>query len=307
MAECLSERAFVTLDVFTDTAFSGNPLAIVLGADDLSTAQMQTLAREFNLSETLFVMAPRDPGNTARVRIFLPQAEIPFAGHPTVGCAVHLAMEGAPDGDMETDIRLEEEAGLVPVHVSRRDGQIAAEFTAPLVPHPAREGQIPETSQLAAALGLHADQIGFGAHRPGLFEGGPKFLFLPVRDLTALSAARPSEPAWGEAMALAGLKSAYLYTPRPEGCDFQARMFSPGGGIPEDPATGSASAILAAQLLRAGALGPQETRFRLRQGMEMGRPSQIGLTVRCDGDQISEVRISGSAVPVSRGYVRLPA
>lgn len=292
---------FHTLDVFTDTPFAGNPLAVVLGADDLSDIQMQTIAREFNLSETIFVMRPKDPAHTARVRIFFPTAEIPFAGHPTIGCAILLA-EGAL-GDAPVQILLEEEAGLVPVVVSRQAGQVVAEFTAPVTPHAASRGAV-AAELLPVALGLEADDIGFGGHVPGLWQGGPQFLYVPVKDLTALAKARPYEPAWSQLMVAGGVDSAYLYTPIAAG--FQARMFSPTAGIPEDPATGSASAILAAQLWAAGAIGVGETRFDLLQGVEMGRRSEIALTVVCDKTGVQSVRVAGTAVRICDGHIRAP-
>ena len=301
---------FHTCDVFTDRAFAGNPLALVLGADGLSTAQMQTLAREFNLSETIFVQRPVNPAHTARVRIFFPTAEIPFAGHPTIGCAIHLAVAMGGDGDFDRDLVLEEEAGLVPVRVSRRGGRCRAEFVAPVVPHGVTDAPdhaaALDPARLAAALGLKGGEIGFGAHSPGLWQGGPRFLYVPVGTRKILARARPTEPHWSGQMQAGGVDSLYLYTPG-AGCDYQARMFSPTAGIPEDPATGSASAILAAQLLAAGALAEGDTQISLHQGIEMGRPSRIGLTVRVSGGALSEVRISGSAVPVSEGRVRMPA
>ncbi|WP_245999291.1 PhzF family phenazine biosynthesis protein [Paracoccus methylarcula] len=279
-------------DVFTDRPFAGNPLAVVMGADGLSTAQMQVIAREFNLSETIFVMAPRDPANTARVRIFFPTAEIPFAGHPTIGCALHLA--GGQDGR----ILLEEEAGLVPVEI--REGQ--AEFIAPKLPvaHPGKT----DAELIARALDLPATAIGFAGHRPGIWQGGPAFLFVPVAGLDDLAAARPIEPSWSRLMAEAQVDSAYLYTAGDSG--FRARMFSPTAGIPEDPATGSASAILAAQLLESGALTEDETHILLQQGIEMGRPSRIGLTAILRGGKLDEIRISGKAVPIAEGRIRVP-
>lgn len=300
---------FHTCDVFTDRPFAGNPLAIVLGADDLSPAQMQTLAREFNLSETIFVQAPRDPAHTARVRIFFPTAEIPFAGHPTIGCAIHLAT-AAEAGDFDTRLVLEEEAGLVPVRVTRAGGVVRAEFVAPVVPHgvenaPDRAAAL-EPGRLARALGLAVDEIGFGGHAPGLWQGGPRFLYAPVASLDALGRARPMEPVWSEQMRAAGVDSVYLYTAGGGG-DYRARMFSPTAGIPEDPATGSASAILAAQLLASAALPEGETALTLHQGVEMGRPSVIGMTAVVRGGRLTEVRIAGSAVPISEGRVRVPA
>ncbi len=300
---------FHTCDVFTSRVFAGNPLAIVLGADDLTPAQMLTLAREFNLSETIFVQRPANPAHTARVRIFFPTAEIPFAGHPTIGCAIHLAEAMGDDGDFDRHLVLEEEAGLVPVHVWRRQGRTSAEFVAPVVPHgvtgaPDREAAL-DPDRLAAALGLGAADIGFGAHRPGLWQGGPRFLYVPVASLDALSRARPLQPGWSAQMQAGGVDSMYVYAPGVD-CDYRARMFSPTAGVPEDPATGSASAILAAQLLASGALADGETALTLHQGVEMGRPSRIGLTAVVTGQALSAVRIKGEAVPVSEGRIRPP-
>jgi trans-2,3-dihydro-3-hydroxyanthranilate isomerase len=291
---------FHTLDVFTDTPFAGNPLAVVLGADALTTAQMQTIAREFNLSETIFVQAPQNPAHTARVRIFFPTAEIPFAGHPTIGCAILLA-ETAHNGDFTATITLEEEAGLVPVTVSRTGGQITAELTAPVTPYPA--GDTPSPALIAAALGLSPDDI--GPHSPGTHEGGPRFLYAPVRSLAALSRARPIEPFWSQIMAAAGVDSAYLYTPGTD-CDYRARMFSPTAGIPEDPATGSATALLASQLLVQGTLPEGTTTLHLQQGVEMGRPSLLRLSIDVTQGALQAVRIAGSAVRIGQGQVRRP-
>jgi trans-2,3-dihydro-3-hydroxyanthranilate isomerase len=296
---------FHTCDVFTARPFAGNPLAIVLGADDLTTAQMQILAREFNLSETIFVQRPVNPAHTVRVRIFFPTAEIPFAGHPTIGCAIHLATAAAAPGDFETRIVLEEEAGLVPVRVWRKGNEILAEFTAPVVPHVVAGATVFGADRIAAALGLTATDIGFGSHQPGVWQGGPRFLYAPVASLEALARARPLEPAWSEVIRAAGVDSIYLYASGSD-CDYRARMFSPTAGIPEDPATGSASAILAAQLLASGALAEGEMRLSLQQGVEMGRPSEIGLTIRQHGGQLEEVRVAGSAIPVATGQIRIP-
>lgn len=165
---------FHTLDVFTTTPYTGNPLAVVLEAGPLTTAQMQTMAAEFNLSETIFVRPPRHPVHTAEVRIFFPTAEIPFAGHPTIGCAVLLAEIAHGSGDWAALITLEEQAGLVPVSVTRRNGITTAELTAPVIPH-AHPGTAP-APLLAAALGLQQADIGFGKHTPGIWAGGPAFV-----------------------------------------------------------------------------------------------------------------------------------
>ena len=295
---------FVTLDVFTRQAYAGNPLAVVLGAEALSVAQMQRIAREFNLSETIFVQPPVHPAHTARVRIFFPTAEIPFAGHPTIGCAILLATEQQPEGDFTADLVLEEEAGLVPVRVVRTGDVVEAEFTAPLLPRAASGTAAPDL--IARALDLAPDDLGFGGHVPGLWQAGPGFLYVPVKSRETLARARPIEPFWSDLMDRAGVDSAYLYTPGAD-CDFQARMFSPTAGIPEDPATGSATAILAAQLRAARALRPGRQSFHLRQGVEMGRPSDLWLTVDYSAEGISAVHIRGAAVMISEGTLRPPA
>ena len=289
---------FHTLDVFTLAPYSGNPLAVVLGADDLTTAQMQTVAREFNLSETIFVQTPDDAAHSAKVRIFFPTAEIPFAGHPTIGCAILLA-EQQNSGDFSVEITLEEVAGLVPVQVVRKDGVTRAEFTAPVNPF-AVEGSDLDVDNVAAGLGLEVPDIGFGAHVCGHWQGGPSFLYVPVSTSAALSKAAPNGAAWERLTAAADCNSAYLYTPDGSG-GFTSRMFAPGVGIPEDPATGSASAIFAAQLLAAGELFEGENKFALEQGVDMGRPSQIGLSVDVSGGAIIAVRIAGTAVQISSG------
>ncbi|MDO5643780.1 MAG: PhzF family phenazine biosynthesis protein [Paracoccus sp. (in: a-proteobacteria)] len=283
---------YLIYDVFTDQAFAGNPLAVVMGADGLSAAQMQAIAREFNLSETIFVMAPRDPANTARVRIFFPAAEIPFAGHPTIGCALHLS--GGQDGDLV----LEEEAGPVPVTI--RGG--LAEFTAPRLPVP--HGPAPDPALIARALDLAPGDLGFRGHDAAVWQGGPAFLFVPLASLDALSRARPIEPHWSHLMAAAQVDSAYLYTPG--GAGYRARMFSPTAGIPEDPATGSASALLAAQFHAAGDLAEGWMVLELEQGIEMGRPSQITMSARQDRGRLAEVRIRGRAVLIASGRIRIP-
>lgn len=279
---------YLVYDVFTDRAFSGNPLAVVMGADGLDARQMQTIAAQFNLSETIFVMAPSDPAHAARVRIFLPRAEIPFAGHPTIGCALHLhPADGA--------LVLEAEAGPVPVTIAAG----LAEFVAPVLP---RLGDAVAADAVAAGLGLDAAQVGFGRHRPVTAHAGPGFVFAPLRDLDALAQARPNGAAFD---ALAGdIAKVYCYAP--DGAGFRARMFAPANGIPEDPATGSATATLAAPLLAAGALPDGRTRLTLRQGVEMGRPSELGLCIDVTDARLAQVRVSGRAVRVAQGQIRRP-
>ena len=286
------------LDVFTKSPFTGNPLAVVLDADGLSDRQMQAITREFNLSETIFVQTPATPNHTAKVRIFCPACELPFAGHPTIGCAILLA-ELANEGDFECEIILEEVAGLVPVKVARAGADITAEFIAPVLPEIA-VGAPPSAPEAAAALGLSPEDIGFGTHAPLHWQGGPDFLYIPLASRAALSKAAPSG-SWLEMTAKSKTQSVYVYCP--EGDGYAARMFAPEHGMPEDPATGSASAILAAQLLASNALPNGQTQVALSQGADMGRPSEIGLTAKVQNGELTEIRIKGAAVRVHHGDI----
>jgi trans-2,3-dihydro-3-hydroxyanthranilate isomerase len=298
---------FHTYDVFTNRRFSGNPLAIVEEADALSDAQMQTIAREFNLSETIFVRTPKDPANTASVRIFFPTAEIPFAGHPTVGCAIHLASRKYKPGcSFETTIRLEEVAGLVPVKVSRIGDVPRAQFTAPVVPF-AVDAPLPSVEETAQALALAPADIGFDGHGLGLYEGGPRFFYVPLNSREALASARVIEPHWSRLMGGMGIGNAYLYARGGDHAEtqFRGRMYAPGEGIPEDPATGSATALLAAQLLRAEALKDGTHRWRLEQGYEMGRPSDLWLEADVAAAKLVAVRVAGQAVQIMSGVLEL--
>ena len=290
---------FHTYDVFTNRRFGGNPLAIVEDADDLTTEQMQVIAREFNLSETIFVRKPKDPAHTASVRIFLPTAEIPFAGHPTVGCAIHLAQKKYKPGcSFETTITLEEVAGLVPVKVSRIGDVPRAQFTAPIIPF-APDVPLPAVEEVARALSLVPSDIGFDGHGLGMFQAGPMFLFVPVKSRAALAKARVTTPCWPGMV--------YVYTPggsHPE-TRFRARMFAPLQGIPEDPATGAATAILAAQLLVSERLGDGAHRWRLEQGYEMGRPSDLWLEADVAAAKLLAVRVAGQAVQIMSGVLEV--
>ena len=302
------QLVFHTLDVFTNRRFGGNPLAVVLNADHLSTAQMQTICREFNLSETIFVMKPEDPANTARVRIFFPGGEMAFAGHPTVGCAVLLAeMKNKAGCSFETVIRLEEKAGLVPVKVSRIGGAPRGQFTAPVVPFHAAV-PLPSVAETARALNLAPGDIGFDGHGLASLEGGPRFFYVPVNNRAALEKSQVIEPYWSALISpMGGVDAAYLYTRGGDGpnASFRARMFAPTGGIPEDPATGSATALLAAQLLKAESLKEGTHKWQLEQGYEMGRPSDLFLEADVSGGKLTAVRVAGQAVRVMQGTLEV--
>ena len=297
---------FHTLDVFTREPFTGNPLAVVLEADAVPDDLMQRIAREFNLSETIFVQTPADAGNTAKVRIFTPSGELPFAGHPTVGCSVLLASLKHKDNcSFETEIRLEAKAGLVPVKVSRIGPDAHAVFTAPKLP--SEVGKAPAKDRLAAAVGLAAEEIGFGPHVPGLFMTSSRVLFVPVASLDALARTRVIEPAWSAVLAEAQSFNVYLYSAG--GADartsYRTRLYAPGEGIPEDPATGLAAATFPGQLMAHEKRGDGTHRWRIEQGYEMGRPSQIDIEADVRDGRIAAVRVGGSAVRIGEGTLQV--
>jgi trans-2,3-dihydro-3-hydroxyanthranilate isomerase len=294
---------FDTLDVFTTTPFSGNPLAVVHGADALSTEQMQRICKEFNLSETTFVMQPENPAHTAKVRIFFPGGEMPFAGHPTIGTAILLAeMRQKPGCSFETTITLELKAGLTPVRVTRIADRITAQLKAPRLPTLSQT--VPDVARVATALDLQPSDIGFDNHRLALTRGAIGFLTIPLASRAALARSRIIEPHWSKILAeTSDLDAAYVYTKGGDHPDtsYRARMYSPTGGIPEDPATGSATVQMAAQLLASENLKDGKHHWRFEQGYEMGRPSDLWLEADVGGGALTEVRLAGSAVRLMQG------
>jgi trans-2,3-dihydro-3-hydroxyanthranilate isomerase len=290
----MASHRFHILDVFTKVRFGGNQLAVVLDADDLDGASMQKIAREFNFSETTFICAPRDAGNTAHVRIFTPAAELPFAGHPIVGTALVLARLKETDS-----IAMEIKAGLVPVAV---DGDHAT-FTAPVLPSPA--GAAPDDTTLAAAVGLQPGDLGFDNHRPAFVAAGNLFLFVPVRDLAAVGRAKVDATHWPKVKGGHDIVGAYVYTRGGAAAetDYRVRLFAPDHGITEDPATGSAAATLPGQIIASEPLANGSHRWQLEQGYEMGRPSQITVDVEVAGGTITTVRVGGSAVVTASGSI----
>lgn len=299
------QLSFHTLDVFTDRRFSGNPLAVVLDADQLTTEQMQVIAREFNLSETVFVQKPANPAHTAKVRIFTPGSELPFAGHPTAGAAILIAELRAPDvGDHDAIVALEENIGLVRVGVRLRRGQAAfAEFDTPKLPE--ESGTLPPVERLAAALNLLPREIGFANHRPTRFAAGNSFAFVPVASLEAMARAAVNSQHWADAFSGQGLVGAFLYCRETvhTTSSFHARMFAPDAGVPEDPATGSAAVIFAGVIQKFDALPDGHHKRVVEQGFEMGRPSIISLALEIAGGQLHNVRIGGNAVRVTEGRI----
>jgi trans-2,3-dihydro-3-hydroxyanthranilate isomerase len=298
-------RRFFTLDVFTEAALAGNPLAVVLDCAGLDDARMQAIAREFNLSETVFVREPKSAVNTARVRIFTPARELPFAGHPTVGTAALLAHLRAPDLLAAQDLRivLEEEIGDVACVVRHRRGRaLAANFDLPKLPD-RLVVEPPAATEIARGLGLSGQDIGFGLHEPSLFSAGAPFLFVPVRSLEAIGRARPIAMDWNAD----GGPATFLYTSEvvEAGACYHARMFAGGWGVTEDPATGSAAAAFAGVALAFDRPGDGEHMLMIEQGFEMGRPSRITLGFEVEGGQLRSASIGGSAVIVASGALDL--
>jgi trans-2,3-dihydro-3-hydroxyanthranilate isomerase len=294
-----------TLDVFTDRRFGGNPLAVVLDADGLDSKQMQVLARELNLSETVFLLKPENPAHSAKARIFTPGRELPFAGHPTIGTAVLLAELRSPlNGGGDAIIALEEGIGTVRVGVRLRAGQTPfAEFDAPKLPE--MTGTLAPRDRLADALGLLPREIGFENHTPLRVAAGNKFAFIPVTSLEAIARARLNGPLWQGAFPPSEIDGIYLYTRQcmHTGSAFHARMFAPQLGVPEDPATGSAAVGFAGVVHQFDGLPDGAHKRVIEQGQEMGRPSAITLTLIVEGGRLATVRIGGHAVRVVDGKI----
>jgi trans-2,3-dihydro-3-hydroxyanthranilate isomerase len=295
-------RRFVTLDVFTDKRFAGNPLAVVLEPIGLDDAAMQTIAREFNFPETVFVFPPTaGAGTRAAIRIFTPVRELPFAGHPTVGTTVLL---GRIDGKDETMYGLETKftALLCWVRSTGPDSGYAS-FKLPILPGP--RGYSPgDNTAIAAALNIEPGDIGFDDFTPGFWFAGNPFACVPLKSLDAIRRCRAVEANWNAAFGGDDHNAAFMFCRQTEGgADFHARMFAPGYGIAEDPATGSAVAAFAGLLAASGRLGDGDHTVRVEQGYEMGRPSLIELTMTISGGRITTAAIGGSAVVVTEGTI----
>lgn len=294
-------RRFVTLDVFTTRRHAGNPLAVVLQAEGLDTEAMQAIAREFNLSETVFVLPPARPEHRAALRIFTPGTELPFAGHPTVGTAVWLALHDEAEGRGTEMLVLEEKVGAVACAVEVKGSHAGhAVFTLPRLPESV--GPAPAAGLLGPALGLEAGEIGFGAHRPGVFSAGVPFLCIPLASRAAVARSRPDMARW-EATLAASAAFVYSHETAETGHHYHARMFAPTLGIAEDPATGSAVAAFAGAIMAHEPPGEGDHRFVIEQGYEMGRPSQIVLEMSVRNGALVSARIGGSAVVVSEGVL----
>ena len=299
----MPEYEFVTVDVFTDQPFGGNPLAVFPNAVGLTGEQMQALAREFNLSETTFVLPPKDPRHTAHVRIFTPQHEMPFAGHPNVGTGTVLAwrMEHPPE-----HLVFEEEAGIVRVHVQRgADGAISGARIA--APHSLQLGAAVPATAVADCLSLPEDAIATDLHHPVVASVGVPFVIAELKDRDLLAAAEPDMASFRELARhmpdLSGRCNLLVFV-RIDGdaTRLATRMFAPLGGIVEDPATGSANAALAALLTSVAPGESVDLHYDIVQGIEMGRPSRLLASARKTAEGPVEATIAGDCVPVMRGW-----
>jgi trans-2,3-dihydro-3-hydroxyanthranilate isomerase len=301
----VGKRRYVVYDVFTDTALAGNPLAVVLDAEGLTDEAMLRIAREFNLSETTFVLAPENPVHSANVRIFTPGEELPFAGHPTVGTAVALAENTAPlkRGERSSIVVLQEKIGSVRCAVTAGNGPAFAEFDLPRLPEPLQLQASRE--EIGAALGISHHDIGFENHVTSAWTAGVPYVCVPVANLEAAAGIRFDAGLWqslapGEDAAL-GNPFIYCRETVNHDCAFHARMFAPSAGIPEDPATGSAVAAFAGAILRYDEPVDGSHGFWVEQGIEMRRPSRIRLEIDVGGGKIDAARIGGYAVRVAEG------
>ncbi|NKN00220.1 PhzF family phenazine biosynthesis protein [Rhizobium leguminosarum] len=305
----MNTLSYVTVDVFTSTRFEGNPLAVISDARDLSDAAMQKIATEFNYSEVTFVLPPEDPQNSARVRIFTPTMEIPFAGHPNVGTAYVLGQQAEifskPVGDT---LRFEEKAGIVEVSLKRSGGKVAA--AAIRAPQPLTIGDTIAAETIAGCVSLDPGVIVSTTHAPVFASVGLNFAVAEVNGLEALAAVRPNlagfQAAAGRQATSGHDFSLFLYVRTAENpWNIRTRMFAPLDNVPEDPATGSASAALGAYLVSLAPEAHMNARITIEQGVEMGRRSVITLDVVKSDGIVTDVVISGGCVSVMRGEISL--
>ncbi|HEY7395792.1 MAG TPA: PhzF family phenazine biosynthesis protein [Gemmatimonadaceae bacterium] len=298
---------YFTADVFTDRRFGGNQLAVFPDAREIASDLMPQIAREFNYSETTFVLPPTDPSHTARVRIFTPGGELQFAGHPTIGTAHVLATIGAiPIKGPETRIVLEEGVGPVPVTIRATDGR--PEFATLSVAKLPEVGPPPPNREtLAAMLSLDATDVLDGDMSPQTVSCGTPFLFVPLRDRRAVAESRVRSDLWDATLEsyLTNKVMVFALDAERPGSDVRARMYAPGIGVPEDPATGSAAVALGGYLAARDARFDGTLRWVVEQGFEMGRPSILEVEADKQAGKITAARVGGKTVMVCEGSMNL--
>lgn len=306
MTPSLHDYRFVQVDVFTDQVFGGNPLAVFFDGAGLSDAEMQAIAREMNLSETVFLLPSSSPECAARARIFTPARELPFAGHPTIGTAWVMAAHGLlPSGTRRT--ALEEGIGPVPVHF---DGDPAAPSFVWMAHTEATFGsELPDRIAVAHALSLNEGDLHAAAPVQTVSTGNP-FLFVPLRDRATVDRVAFNMAEAVALMRTGSLVGVYVVAPEPEEGRAYGRMFAGHtSGVPEDPATGSAAGPLGAYLLQYGLAHPNgdgRVQLVVEQGTKMGRPSFLHVHLCADGRNAREIAVGGGVVPVLEGVLRLP-
>jgi trans-2,3-dihydro-3-hydroxyanthranilate isomerase len=296
--------AFVQVDVFTERIFGGNPLAVFLTGEGLTAEQMQAIAREMNLSETTFILPAVHPECAAKVRIFTPERELPFAGHPTLGTAYVLATHGMLPPGMP-DFLLEEGIGPVPVKI---EGAGAAPRFVWMRHRDAAFGpEVQDRARAAAALGLRASDL-FPDAPVCTGSTGLPHLYIPLRDRETVDRAIPNVHLLSQVLEEQGTDAVFIFAPEPAAGRAYARMFAPLAGIPEDPATGSACGPLGAYLVRYGLVRPGGAEIEIisEQGVKMGRPSRVHIRVRAGESGPSDIQVGGCVVPVLEGVLHLP-
>ncbi len=287
-------------DVFTEQRFGGNQLAVLPDAQNLSDWQMQQIAREFNFSETAFVL-PAETGHTRKVRIFTPTTEIPFAGHPNIGTAFVLAETGALGKEIPDTVLFEERAGLVSIEIQANLGcRTSFELKAPQV---LTLQKFPAIRVVAKALSLRENEIVVSTHAPTVASVGLPFLFVEVLDLSVLSQARIDMAGFDRLLVEGAVPYVHVYTPKKGSTDIQARVFAPLDGVAEDPATGSANCALAALLSHYRSERDGEFSWCVFQGIELGRPSTLRIRARKENGCVVGSWVGGTCVMVSEGWI----
>ncbi|WP_101295135.1 PhzF family phenazine biosynthesis protein [Halegenticoccus soli] len=298
---------FHIVDVFAERKYAGNPLAVVEGGADLSDDEMQAIAAEMSYSETTFVESTEPDEGGYDVRIFTPQAEIPFAGHPTLGTASVLrglidgaaTGTGGSDDEPDGEIVLNLPVGQIPVRIEETDGRETLWMTQ----RPPTFGEAFDDETVAEIVSLSPGALD-GAWRPQVVSTGLPTLVVPLSDRSALTRAEANRQAYDAFVERTGAKNVLVFCPEPRSGDndLAARMFAPGLGIAEDPATGSSNGCLAAYLAEHGYFGDEPVDARVEQGYEMGRPSLLHLRAEKRGEEIT-VDVGGSVVPIARGQL----
>ncbi len=291
---------FMTLDVFTDTAFGGNQLAVLSDARGISAEGMQTIAREFDYPETTFVLPPADPANARHVRIFTPGGELPFAGHPTVGTACALVMAGLSDVG---ETVLEEGVGPVQVTTRNDSGGYSARLRVNRAPD--SSDAVPSAADVAAAISLTPGDVS-QVFCAGM---GPRFTYVQLSSREAVDRSQLDLQQWRQLIADTWGVNLFLFAGElDDGAEIYARMYAPALGIPEDPATGAAAAaIVGTAAAAAGPTPSGEFRLNIVQGIAMGRPSFLSASAQVEGGAVSSIEVGGGCVLIAEGSIEVPA